>query len=350
MDNEARVGSLAIRGADISFTPQVEAAGHAFFDDGRVRPVEHILADHGVNYARLRVWVDPPAGFSDTASLLGMAKRIKDAGMSLLLDPHYSDFWADPAKQYTPERWQGKSLPELVAAVRTYTAELITALAEQGTPADIIQIGNEVTNGMLWPIGQIYRDDDENWTGFTALLGAGIEGALAANPTGQRLRTMVHFDRGGDSAGSRYFFDRILAAGVEFDLIGLSYYPFWHGSMAALRENLHDLAQAYDKDIVVVESSYPWTLDDGDGHGNILTDAAKLPDAYPPTPEGQAAFYADLRRELLDVPGGHGIGFVDWEPAWLPGVGWKPGAGNPNDNLTLFDWDGKPLPALSAFA
>lgn len=349
MDNEARGGTLAIRGGDISFTPQVEAAGQAFSDDGRVRPVEQILADYGVNYARLRVWVDPPAGYSDTASLLAMAKRVKAAGMGLLLDPHYSDFWADPGKQFTPERWQGKSLPELVDTVRAYTQELVTALAEQETPADIIQIGNEVTNGMLWPVGQIYRDEAELWAGFTALLGAGIDGALAGNPADHQLRTMVHFDRGGDSAGSRYFFDKILAAGVEFDLIGLSYYPFWHGSMSDLRETLHGLANAYGKDIVVVESSYPWTLDDGDGHGNILSEADRLPDDYPPTPEGQAAFYADLRRELLAVPGGHGIGFVDWEPAWLPGVGWKPGAGNPNDNLTLFDWDGKPLPALRAF-
>jgi len=161
---------------------------------------------------------------------------------------------------------------------------------------------------------------------------------------------MVHFDRAGDRAGAGYFFDRVLGCGVEFDLIGLSYYPFWHGSMAALRENLHALADAYGKDIVVVEASYPWTLRDGDGRGNILTEAKRLPDDYPATPVGQAAFYADLRHVLLEVPGGHGAGFLDWEPAWLPGVGWKPGAGNPNDNLTLFDWTGKPLPALREFS
>lgn len=349
MDSDAQIGSLAIRGADISFVPQVEAAGCTFADSAGRRPVERILADHGVNYARLRVWVDPPAGYSDRASLLAMAARVKAAGMGLLLDPHYSDFWADPAKQHTPRRWAGQSLPTLVESVRDYTGDLVTALTEQGTPPDIIQIGNEVTNGVLWPTGRIYREDGEHWPEFTALLKAGVEGALAANPAGHELRTMVHFDRGGDCTGSRYFFDRIADEGVEFDLIGLSYYPFWHGSMAALRGNLHALAIAYGKGIVVVEASYPWTLGDGDGQGNILSEADRLPDDYPPTPEGQAAFYGDLRRILLDVPGGHGLGFMDWEPAWMPGVGWKPGAGNPNDNLTLFDWDGKPLPALRSF-
>jgi arabinogalactan endo-1,4-beta-galactosidase len=352
----ARAGALgarptgpAIRGADISFTLQEEAVGNTFRDDRGVAPVERILARHGANYVRLRVWTDPPPGYSDQATALTLARRAKQAGMKVLLNLHYSDFWADPAHQTTPRAWQGQDLPTLAATVRAYTRDLVARFARQGTPVDMIQIGNEVTAGMLWPLGQIYQDDGEHWPEFATLLEAGIAGARAGNPRGHRLGVMVHIDRGGDNGGSRWFFDHILQQGVEFDVIGLSYYPMWHDNLAALSANLDDLARTYRKDLVVVETAYPWTLANGDTLENFVTSADQLPDPYPPTPEGQAAFFEQLRGVLVRVPDGHGSGFFDWSPEWIPGVGWEPGAGNPNDNLTMFDFGGRALPVIDAF-
>lgn len=344
--------ALSVRGADISFTLQEEAAGTTYSDNGRQGRVEEILARHGANYVRLRLWVDPPPGYSDLASSLRLARRAKKAGMKVLLDLHYSDFWADPAHQTTPAGWADLDLAALARKVERYTARVLADFAAQGTPVDMVQIGNEITGGMLWPLGKIYQDDGEHWTEFAALMQAGIAGARAGNPAGHRLAVMLHIDRGGDNAGSRYFFDHVLAAGVlDFDVIGESYYSFWHGSFADLRGNLNDLSLRYHRDLVVVETAYPWTLRNGDDLGNFISEIGQLPDAerYPPTPHGQAAYFERLRRVLREVPAGRGTGFFDWEPEWLPGVGWEPGAGNPNDNLTMFDHHGRALPSVRAF-
>jgi arabinogalactan endo-1,4-beta-galactosidase len=348
-----RSGALAIRGADISFTLQEYQAGKRFSDHGRVRQVEEILVDHGANYARLRLWVNPPPGYSNLETTLAMAGRARRAGMKILLDLHYSDFWADPGHQTIPAAWQSQDLATLTKTVHDYTRTVIQTFARHGTPVDMVQIGNEITAGMLWPLGQIYLDPNApNWADFATLLNAGIAGARAGNPRSQQLRIMVHIDRGGDNGGSTWFFDHAMAAGVtDFDVIGESYYPFWHGPLAALEANLNDLAPRYGKDIIVAETAYPWTLQDGDDLANSLTDASQLPDetAYPPTPAGQAAYFEALRNVLLQVPNNRGVGFFDWEPEWIPGVGWEPGQGNPNDNLTMFDFNGAALPSLQAF-
>jgi arabinogalactan endo-1,4-beta-galactosidase len=345
-------GALSIRGADISFTLQEYAAGNHFTDRGRVRPVEEILVGHGANYARLRLWVDPPTGYSDLPSVLEAAQRARRAGMKILLDLHYSDFWADPGHQTIPAAWLGQDLATLATTVHDYTRDTIATFARHGTPIDMVQIGNEVTAGILWPLGQIYLTSVPNFADFATLTNAGIRGAREGNPKHHQLLMMMHIDRGGDNAGSTWFFDHVLAAGVtDFDVIGQSYYPFWHGPMSALQANLNDLSPRYGKDIIVAETAYPWTLADGDDLVNSLADASQLPDGalYPPTPQGQASYFEALRSVLLQVPNGRGVGFFDWEPEWIPGVGWEPGAGNPNDNLTMFDFTGAALPSLGAF-
>ncbi len=341
-----------IRGADLSFTPQLEAAGVRFRDHGRVRPVERILADRGANYLRLRIWTNPPAGYSTEATALAMARRARRAGMRVLLDLHYSDFWADPGHQTTPAAWQDQDLPTLAATVRRYTRDLIADFARAGAPVDMVQIGNEVTGGMLWPLGQVYQSDGAHWDGFATLLNAGITGAREG-VRGRPPRVMLHIDRGGDNGGSVWFYDHILAAGVtDFDVIGLSYYPFWHGPLSALRANLDDLSPRYGRDLVVAETAYPWTTGNGDDLANSFDSESQLPDgaAYPATPQGQAGYFSALRDVLAQVPDGRGAGFFDWEPEWIPGVGWEPGAGNPNDNLTMFDWQGNALPSVAAFS
>jgi arabinogalactan endo-1,4-beta-galactosidase len=341
---------LSVRGADMSFLPQLEEAGVHYRDlAGRVRPAEQILAREGANHMRLRVWVNPPPGYSTEARALALAKRAKRAGMKILLDPHYCDFWADPGKQPIPAGWP-TDLAGLTRHIRSYTRSLLRDFAAQGTPVDILQVGNEITNGILWPVGQLYLPDGaQQWDPFTDLLKSGIAGAREA--CDHDLRIMLHIDKGGKMGDTRWFFDNITARGVPFDIIGQSYYPMWHGSMADLQANLDDSVSRYDKPVLIAEMAYPWTFEDGDGRGNIVGPGTYLPDAdrFPATPAGQAAFYEAVRQVLLQAPGGRGLGFMAWEPEWIPGVGWEPGAEASNDNLTQFDFTGHALPSVHAY-
>ncbi len=342
-----------VRGADLSFTLQLEAAGRSWSVNGRRAPIERLMREAGANWERIRVWVDPPAGYSTLADAVVLARRAKRAGLNVLLDLHFSDFWADPGHQSTPAAWADQTLPELLVTAEAYSRHALETLSRAGAPADMVQIGNEITSGMLWPLGKLYDGSaDQNWPNFLAILGAGIRGAREARVIGRRPDIMVHIDRGGDNAGSRYFFDHVVDAGLDFDVIGQSYYPFWHGPLQQLQDNLGDLATRYDKELIVVETAYPWTLENGDDLQNILYSLDQLPDAaiWPPTPAGQLAYFEALRGVFATVPGGLGAGFMSWEPEWTPGVGWTPGQGNPNDNLTLFDFEGRALPGLAAFS
>jgi arabinogalactan endo-1,4-beta-galactosidase len=337
------------RGADLSFEQQEEAAGAHFTDNGVPGSPLAILDHHGANYVRLRLWVDPPPGYSDLAGDLRMARRIKAAGDKLYLDIHYSDFWADPQHQNIPAAWQGQDLSRLTATVAGYTRQVIGTFAAQGTPVDMVSIGNEIRNGILWPVGQVDWSTDSGWDNLTTLLKAGVAGARAANPAGHKLLVMLHFDEGGNNADSRRFFDHMVGAGVQFDVIGLSYYPFFHGPLTDMRANVDDLATRYGKPIVIAESQYPWTLAGGDSTGNFVWQASQLSDGYPATPGGQLSFYNDVLSILAQVPDHRGAGLFYWEPEWIPGVGWEPGAGSPNDNLTLFSFTGQALPSVGLF-
>ncbi len=339
-------GGLRIRGADVSFTLEEEAAGTRLRDRGERTSIESALAVHGATHVRLRVWVDPRPGSSgDLATALTLARRAHTAGLSLVLTLHYSDTWADHQHQPTPAAWQGLDLDHLVPVVQEYTRGVVSAFADQGTPADVVQIGNEVDHGMLWPVGAASGGD---WSAFTRLLQAGVAGLRAA--TGPTPRTMVHIAAGGDARWAVSFFTHLEAVGVTPDLLGLSYYPFWNGSLDDLGRTVTALAERFDTDVLVAETSYPWTLDDADGMGNLVASRDQLPDGerFPPTPAGQAAYYEELRRVLAAVPDGHAAGFLVWEPGWGSAIEAAPGTGNQFDNLTLFDRAGRGLPALDA--
>jgi arabinogalactan endo-1,4-beta-galactosidase len=336
-------------GADLSFTRQEEAAGTEFTDAGRASDPVRILRAHGGNFVRMRLWLDPPPGYSDLASDLALARRAYAAGMKVYLDIHYSDFWADPQHQDTPAAWQGQDLTALAATVRGYTHDVLAAFARQGTPVDMVSIGNEIRNGMLWPVGRIDWTANTGWDNLATLLTAGVDGARSANPRGHRLRVMLHFDQGGNNADSTTFFTNLIDRGVQFDVIGLSYYTFFHGPVTALRDNVDALATRFDKDIVIAEAQSAWTLANGDTTGNFVWQPSQIEGGYPASPGGQVSLNNDLLSILAAAPNGRGAGFFYWSPEWVPGVGWTPGAGTPNDNLTLHDFQGRALPSIGLF-
>jgi arabinogalactan endo-1,4-beta-galactosidase len=206
-----------------------------------------------------------------------------------------------------------------------------------------------VTAGMLWPVGQLYPAvGPQRWVEFTTLLKAGIAGARDGAPPGRAPQIMIHIDRGGDQGGTQWFYDHMRDYGVDYDLIGLSYYPYWHGSLSDMRHNFDNTAARYGKPIVLVETAYAWTFDDQDGYPNIIGQWYIPPPEYPVTPVGQALFIRDLLSVVARTPDNLGLGVVYWEPAWIPGVGWKPGEGNAWDNQTLFDAQGRALESVNA--
>lgn len=349
--NPPEASDIKIVGADFSSLLQQEAHQKSFSYQGIEAPLETILASNGVNYSRIRLWVDPEPGSNDLATALTLAERSATAGMRILLDLHYSDTWADKANQKVPRAWATLNQDEMVATVRSYTEEVVSSFADQGTPVSMVKIGNEITHGMLWSWGKIDQPWGEYWEGFAELYEAGVTGAMAATPD-TPPRIMLHLHGGGDSRSVGRFLDKAEEHGMTFDVIGVTYYPFWSGSLEKLQRFLHFLANRYDKDILVAETGYPWTLDEPANCSTVVTEAAELPAlrSYPPTPTGQAAYFDQLRAVLRSVPGGHGLGFVVWEPAWLPDVELAGNVCNEYAGLTLFDWYGNALPALDHLA
>lgn len=242
-------------GADISFLPQLEARGMKFYDKGVEKDAISILKDHGMNYVRLRIFVNPEnpqgyspeKGFCDLDHTLAMAKRVKDAGMNLLLDFHYSDTWADPQKQFKPKAWKGLDFNQLKAQLNSYTKSVLNQLKAQGTLPDMVQVGNEINHGMVWPEGHISNLDN-----LAGLLKSGVSAVREVDP---EITVMLHLALGGQNEETVFWFDNMIARGVEFDIIGLSYYPIWHCTLDDLNSNAHDLINRYQKDVNIVEYS-----------------------------------------------------------------------------------------------
>jgi arabinogalactan endo-1,4-beta-galactosidase len=293
----------------------------------------------GWNFVRFRVWNAPKDGYCDKARTLALARRAKAQGLAISLDFHYSDWWADPGKQYKPAAWKDLSFDDLTKALYDYTRDVVSAMVAQGTRPVMVQIGNEIVNGLLWPDGRVDSNSPDQWKHLAALLNAGIRAVHDAEGN-VRIKTMIHLDRGGDNARSVWWFDHIDAEHVPFDLIGQSYYPFWHGPIDKMEANLTDLAKRYKKDIYIVETAYPWKVDTSEGPR--VYSGAGLQSGYPPTPEGQAAFLEKLISILHGLPGGHGKGLLYWAPTWIP-YGGKHGDYN---NMATFDGEGRALPAV----
>jgi beta-galactosidase len=303
-----RIGKIL--GADISFLPQLEHKGIKFQDNGEEKDAIQILKDHGFNYIRLRVFVDPAhakgyspnEGFCDLNHTLAMAKRVKDTGLKLLLDFHYSDYWADPQQQFKPNAWEGMQMPQLSQALKDYTHMVIRELAEQGTTPDMVQVGNEINHGMVWPEGHIGNADN-----LATLLKAGIEGVKKADPN---ILIMLHVALGGQHDESVFWFDNMFSRGVDCDLIGLSYYPRWHGTLGDLRYNMNLLIQRYHKPINVVEYSHmktevnqeAFTLPDDMGTGTFIWEPLNTWDQVfdkDGRPNSKLMIYDELAKKFL---------------------------------------------------
>ena len=346
-------------GADISTLAQVEQRGGVFRDHGQPDDAIAIFTRHGWNCFRLRIFVDPDGRggvINSLAYTRALAKRIKDAGATLLLDFHYSDTWADPQHQVKPHAWKDQPFDDLEKQVEQYTTDVMRELKEHGALPDIVQIGNEITGGTLWPDAQAQvpdsnvkvfegevrkitppqpYDDAKQWDHLARVVKAGIRGARSVSPV---PRIMLHIDCGGDWPVTRWYFDHMREHDVEFDIIGQSYYPHWHGTLDNVRENLRETARRYNKDIVIVETAYAWK------------DAARWSSrknmAWPISAEGQKQFLSNLIQTVRETPGNHGVGVIWWHPESVPSKGstrpWNGGA------MSLFGDDGEILPAIDA--
>jgi arabinogalactan endo-1,4-beta-galactosidase len=312
-------------GADLSFLKQAEDRGTVFKDNGAAKPGLQIFKDHGYNWIRLRLFHTPTQLPNNLEYTIALAKTAKELGYRFLLNYHYSDTWADPGKQFIPKAWANMTHAGMVAALRKYTRETMEAFRAAGAFPDMVQVGNEITNGMLWPDGKL----PQNWDNFADFLKAGIAGVEEGSAGQTPPRIMIHIDKGGDKDATRKFFDKLNTYNIRYDVIGQSYYPWWHGSLLSLRENLAFMAKTYRKDIIVVEAAYNWTP------GNYRT----KPAPFPETPEGQKEFWEAVNQMVLATPDGRGIGVFWWEPAVGGGRG---GRG-------FFDRDGNALPVMTVF-
>lgn len=324
-------------GGDPSEIPEVEARGGVYMVDHRKIDPLVAMQQAGWTAIRLRIWNDPRAHFCDLAHTLAMAKRAHDAGLRVMLDFHYSDWWADPQKQNKPAAWKDLSFKQLQVALHDYSRDVVKALVDQGTPADVVQPGNEITNGMLWPDGKV-EINDNGWQQLVDLLKAAIAGIKDGGGNFQP-RIMIHLDQGGQNDVSRLWLDNYFKRGGNLDIIGLSYYPQWHGTLEELRGNLRDLAHRYKKDILVAETSFPYTA------GSRTRPAVSPVPDIPLTPEGQAIYLRRLVDIVRATPDRRGIGVLWWAPAIVP----PPGGGGFGSPMSLFDRTGEALPALYAF-
>lgn len=445
-DTKNSTDDLFQKGADLSFLQEVEANGAVFKANGSARDGIQIFSENGFNYVRFRLWHTPDKDYYGTPKMITLAKRARQAGMHLLLDFHYSDSWADPGKQYPPAAWTNLGYSELSNAVYAYSRDTIASFRAEGVLPNMVQIGNEITPGMLWPLGQVanfsktnaimyirgtfnnwettsmtlvsnytwecvvsnvsttdrfqfdawgnwgksFGDtnsdwtaetntgaggdiyfpagvegagyavvcfnevtlsysitsngtmNDANWTRFTGLLKAGIAGVKQGAGSERVPLIMIHIDRGGDNQSSRSFFDRMARQAVPYDQIGLSWYPWWHGTLQSMQTNVADLVARYGKPVVIVETAYPWTLDWNDDQHNIVGSVDKLHPGYPATVAGQQAFLTDVIAAVR-AAGGSGVYY------WAPDHVAIPGMSSAWENLALFDFDLNVLDSIKAF-
>lgn len=354
---EAGEVRLPVRGADVSSLKKSEDLGGLYYaapinsvgKDPKPKSALKILKDQGLTHVRLRVWVNPADSYHDLQELREMAKRAKREHLKVLVDLHYSDTWADPGHQSVPANWANYSIDQLESAVFLHTFAACAAVRESGTHPDLIQIGNELNSGMLWPYGHTWNPP--SWENLARFLKAGYNAIKICSP---KTKVVLHLAEGGKNDTFRWWFDNIIAQGVKFDVIAASYYGYWHGSLGDLQNNLNDISARYGKGVLVAETAYPFTLDFNDSHPNSVGLPEQLVAGYPATQEGQAANLRDVLSIVRAVPNNRGLGVFYWDATWtaVPGNGWNPAdpaSGNSWENQALFDFNGVATPAMKEF-
>lgn len=308
------------KGADVGWLPQMEATGYKFYDtDGSEKDCLQLLKDRGMNTIRLRVWVNPnddkASGHCSKEETVVMALRAQKMGMRIMIDFHYSDSWADPGKQFKPKAWENHTFSELMTDVYDHTFDVLSALKSVGVTPEWVQVGNEIPGGMMWPEGST-----KNWSQLAQLLNKGYEATKAIDA---KIKVIVHLDEGNNSEKFRWFFDNATANNVKYDVIGLSYYPFWikkdyTETIADLANNLNDMATRYNKEVMVVE---------------VGGEYDKVQNTY--------EMLAATIKAVKAVPNNKGLGVIYWEPQGEKS--WS------HYSLSAWQSDGKPSPALDAF-
>lgn len=315
-----QINAQFVRGADIGWLEQMEATGYTFYDTtGVPEDCMTILQDYGINSVRLRVFVNPGDdkinGHCSKNEVVTMALRAKALGMRVMIDFHYSDSWADPGKQNKPAAWADHTFNQLLDDLYNHTFEVLDTLKRSGVVADWAQIGNEITWGMLWPDGST-----NNWPQLAQLLNKGYDAAMAVDSS---IKVIVHIDQGNNNSRFRAFYDNATAQGVRYDIIGMSYYPYWLGSdytatINDLGANLNDMVARYGKDVMVVE---------------VGGDYTKVQNTYD--------MLVAVIGKVIAVPGNRGLGVIYWEPE-----GAKSWSGY---QLSCWGSNGQPTAALKAF-
>ena len=360
-------------GVDVSTVIAEEKSGVVYYDsEGNVQDIFKTLADSGVNYIRVRVWNDPfdangnsyGGGGNDLATAIEIGKRATANGMKLFVDFHYSDFWADPAKQMEPKAWKGMSVDEKADEVYKYTKESLEALKAAGVDIGMVQVGNEITSGM---------SGVSNWVSISKLLRAG---SRAVREIDNNILVAIHFTNPERSGTYLSYAKKLEENSVDYDVFASSYYPMWHGKMDALTNILTQISEKYDKYVIVAETSCAYTEENGDGYNNSIPNNKGI--FYDTSVQGQAECVRDV-IELVHKVGDNGIGVFYWEPAWIPvpgdtyeerqvlwekyGSGWASSyageydpkdagqyyGGSAWDNQAMFDFKGKPLESLNVF-
>ena len=363
-----------ILGIDVStYLEELEHGAKYYWGDIQIDPMD-AFRENGVDWVRIRVWNDPRseagepylAGTCDMDHYIRLATLAKSKGYKMLLDFHYSDFWADPGKQMIPKAWRGLDAEAMAQALYTFTKDCLLAAKAAGVAPEMIQVGNEITNGILWPVGRLEQPDGTrgNYVNFCELVDAGCRACREVLP---EAKIVLHLERSNDKAVYQEFFSEMERAGIDYDVIGASYYPYWHGTPQELFANLN-ACRRFGKELMVVELGYGFTTEayalNGEAKRLVIdaerADVPGVTDRYPMTPEGQAAYIRDFlslcRENKID-------GVFYWEPLWIPGEGicWASEAGqayiheegkstaNEWANQCLFDYSGQMLPAFGYY-
>ena len=319
---------------------QVEENGGLFYENGnQIDPIQ-LFKDKGINTARIKIWHTPSLNYNNLESVLEIADRANSVGLDLLLDFHYSDTWADPSSQTKPSSWVDLTFEILCDSIEQYSRHVITKLKNQNTLPKYVQIGNETDCGLLWPDGYVCDEsnNDSQWYKLGTLFMHAINGVKSAIDTQDTLEIISHVSSGGN-----WFFNNLIEQGVDIDILSISYYPMWHGTLADLVQNMDELGNEFQKPVLIVETAYPFTLQWNDNTNNILGIDTQLLNGYEASEEGQLSFLHDLMS--LVEENNHGMGICYWAPDWISTNQF----GSPWENQALFDFYGESLDAISVF-